>query len=64
MEIQSNLEREKLRAERKAKGIKSIEDYSDGKLVGTGNFSEIHCVKEIDTNQIFALKRIDKRRLA
>ncbi|KAM3139596.1 hypothetical protein pb186bvf_008241 [Paramecium bursaria] len=62
-EIQIQLKLDQERAERKAKGIRSIDDFTDLQFIGTGNFSEILKVKEIETNKVFALKRIDKRKL-
>ncbi|CAD8184296.1 unnamed protein product [Paramecium octaurelia] len=62
-EIQLQLQREQQKAQRKAQGKKDIEDFAEFSVVGQGNFSEIFRVRDIETNQIFALKQINKRRL-
>ncbi|CAK66678.1 unnamed protein product (macronuclear) [Paramecium tetraurelia] len=62
-EIQLKQQREKQRAERKAQGKKAIEDFADFEVLGHGNFSDIYKVREIETNQVYALKQINKRKL-
>ncbi|CAD8131091.1 unnamed protein product [Paramecium sonneborni] len=62
-EILLKQQREKQRAERKAQGKKAIEDFADFEVLGHGNFSDIFRVREIETNQLYALKQINKRKL-